>query len=76
MLTPVQVEAAVAAKATRFASVTFVKKDGSLRVVTGLFRPLSHILGTGRPTQPHLVAIWSPREGWRSFRKDSVLDIR
>jgi len=76
MLTPVQVDIAVAAKATRFASVTFVKKDGSTRIVSGLFKPLSHILGTGRPTQPHLVAIWSPREGWRSFRKDSVLEVR
>jgi hypothetical protein len=76
MLTPVQVETAVAAKGTRFATVHFIKKDGSPRALNGLFRPVSHILGTGRPTQPHLVAIWSPREGWRSFRKDSVLAIK
>jgi len=76
MLTPVQVETAVAAKGTRFATVHFIKKDGSPRALNGLFRPLSHILGTGRPAQPHLVAIWSPREGWRSFRKDSVLAIK
>ena len=76
MLTPVQVENAVAAKGTRFATVHFIKKDGSPRALNGLFRPVSHILGTGSPTQPHLVAIWSPREGWRSFRKDSVVAIR
>jgi len=76
MLTPSQVETAVAAKGTRFATVHFIKKDGSPRALNGLFRPLSHILGTGRPAQPHLVAIWSPREGWRSFRKDSVLAIK
>jgi len=76
MLTPVQVETAVAAKGTRFATVHFIKKDGSPRALNGLFRPTSKILGTGRPTSPDVVAIWTPREGWRSFRKDSVLEVR
>jgi hypothetical protein len=75
-LTPAQVEAAVAAKATRFATVEFLKKDGTPRRLNGLFRPTSKILGTGRGTAPHLVAIWSPRDGWRSFDKSRVLAIR
>ena len=76
MLDPVTVEKTVAAKGTKFATVRFQKADGSERTLNGLFRPTSHILGTGRPTPPHLVAIWSPRDGWRSFRKSHVIEIR
>jgi hypothetical protein len=63
-------------KGTRFVSVTFTKKDGDSRTVSGLLKPTSKILGTGRPTPDHLVAIWSPTDGWRSFRADSVIEIK
>jgi hypothetical protein len=75
-LTPEQVRAIVKAKGTRFATVTFHKKDGTERRINGLFKPSSKILGTGRPTPDHLVAIWSPTDGWRSFRADSVVEIK
>jgi hypothetical protein len=76
VLTPVEVEQAVSRKGTRFATVTFIKKSGEERKLNGLFRPTSKILGTGRPTAPHLVAIWSPREGWRSFDKSRVVSVK
>ena len=67
----------VAEKGTRFATVRFVKKDGTERVINGHFRAGKHILGTGRPVADHLVAIYSMKDsGWRSFRADSVLEIR
>lgn len=75
-LTIEQVRSLVSAKGTRFATVTFTKKDGSERVINGLFTPTSKILGTGRPTPDHLVAIWSPTDGWRSFRADAVIEIK
>ena len=70
------VRAAVAAKGSKFATVTFIKKDGSERKINGHFRAGKHILGTGRPVADHLVAIYSMKdEGWRSFRADSVTHI-
>lgn len=76
MLHPETVRTKVKAKGTRFATVTFLKKDGTERRINGLFRPASHIKGTGRQTPDHLVAIWSPRDGWRSFDIGRVLDVR
>ena len=75
-MTPTEVKAAVAAKGTKFATVTFIKKDGTERRVNGLFRAYKHVKGTGRVTPDHLVAIWSPREGWRSFDVTRVVSVR
>jgi len=47
-LNPEDVYKFVEDKGTKFASVTFVKVDGSLRKVTGLFKPVSHIVGSER----------------------------
>lgn len=76
MLNPETVRTKVKAKGTKFATVTFLKKDGTERRINGLFRPASHIKGTGRQTPDHLVTIWSPRDGWRSFDIGRVLDVR
>ena len=38
----------VKARGTRFATVKFIKKDGSERTVNGLFRPSSHIIGNAK----------------------------
>jgi hypothetical protein len=75
-MTPTEVIETVRAKGTRFATVSFVKKDGTERRINGLFRPASKILGTGRATPDHLVAIWSPRDGWRSFDVSRVTAIK
>lgn len=75
-MTPTDVKAAVAAKGTRFATVTFIKKDGTERRINGLFRAYKHVKGTGRATPDHLVAIWSPRDGWRSFDVERVVSVK
>lgn len=72
-----EVRRRVKAKGTRFATVSFVKKDGTVRTKNGLFKPLSHIKGTGRKTPEGYVAIYSPsEERWGMFRVDSVVDFR
>lgn len=75
-MSPEEVRAAVKAKGTKFASVTFTKKNGDLRTINGLFRAYKHVKGTGRATPDHLVAIWSPKDGWRSFDVHSVHEVR
>ena len=88
-LPPSEVESRVKAKGTMFATVTFQKKDGSIRTKNGLFRPLSQIKGTGRGTPDGYIAIWSPHETnphdtsgdprkgkWGMFKADAVLEIK
>ena len=75
-LNPETVRETVAAKGTRFMTVVFHKKDGTVRKLNGLTRAYKHVKGTGRPTPSHLVAIWSPRDGWRSFDESRVVSIK
>ena len=76
-LSPTDVRARVENKGTRFATVTFVKKDGSIRTKNGLFKPLSHIKGTGRKTPDGYIAIYSPNEErWGMFAIDKVVEIK
>ena len=76
-LDPNTVRAKVAAKGTKFATVRFEKKDGTIRTKNGLFRPASHIKGTGRPTPSGYIAIYSPNEErWGMFREDRVLEVK
>ena len=76
-LDPKTVRETVAAKGTKFATVTFHKKDGTTRVKNGLFKPHSKIKGTGRPTPAGYIAIYSPNEKkWGMFREDAVVEIR
>lgn len=81
---PEEVRAAIKQRGTKFATVTFIKKDGTPRRVNGLFRATSKMVGGDRGDAQHdvlrandLVAIYSLRDkGWRSFRADSVLEVR
>ena len=83
-MNPEMVRAEIAKRGTRFASVSFVKKDGSLRKINGLFRTTSNMVGGDRGAAQHdtlkandLVAIYSLKDrGWRSFKVDSVLEVR
>ena len=76
-LDPQEVRTRVENKGTKFATVTFQKKDGTLRTKNGLFKPLSHIKGTGRKTPDGYIAIYSPNEErWGMFRVDSVVEIK
>ena len=73
----------IKARGTKFASVTFTKKDGSLRKITGLFRPSSHIIGNarGRVISETMkangyVPIYSVAEAsWKCFHEDAVMEI-
>ena len=84
VMEPAQVQAAVRARGTKFATVTFLKKCGTPRTINGLFRATSHMVGGDRGAQQHdtlrnndLVAIYSLKDrGWRSFKVDSVLEVK
>ena len=73
----------VKARGTRFATVKFIKKDGSERVVNGLFRPSSHIIGNakGRVVSEVMKAngyipIFSVSENsWKCFHEEAVVEI-
>ena len=82
-MTPEQVKAAIEAKGTRFATVTFIKKDGSTRVVNGLFKPTSKIVGSekgmaqGEAMKARgQIPIWEvSSSSWKSFFADKVVEI-
>jgi len=73
----------VNARGTRFATVKFIKKDGSERTVNGLFRPSSHIIGNakGRVVSETMKAngyipIFSVSENsWKCFHEEAVVEI-
>lgn len=73
----------VNARGTRFATVKFIKKDGSERTVNGLFRPSSHIIGNakGRVVSEVMKAngyipIFSVSENsWKCFHEEAVVEI-
>ena len=73
----------VNARGTRFATVKFIKKDGSERTVNGLFRPSSHIIGNakGRVVSESMKAngyipIFSVSENsWKCFHEEAVVEI-
>lgn len=81
---PDAVQRAIRQRGTKFATVSFIKKDGSIRTINGLFRPASHIVGNDRGQvqgealrAKGLVPIYSLKDrGWRSFSIDSVIEVR
>jgi hypothetical protein len=80
---PDAVRTAIKARGTKFATVSFVKRDGSIRKINGLFRAASKMVGGDRGAaqgdvlKAHdLVAIYSLKDrGWRSFKISSVVNI-
>jgi hypothetical protein len=84
MLDPNTVHQIVHRKGTKFATVTFQKKSGETRRINGLFRATSKMVGGDLGQAQHdrlrangLVAIYSLKDrGWRSFKVDSVLEVR
>lgn len=76
------IKAAIVASGTRFVTLTFKKKDGAVRKVNGRFNVVSKtvsgvkldlvsLVKEGNP----LIPFWSPREGWKSFRLESILKV-
>lgn len=74
----------IKARGTRFATIKFLKKDGTERVANGLFRPSSKIVGSDRGfaqsermKQQGLVPFYDLKKGaWISFFQDKVLEIK
>ena len=82
-MNPEMVRDVIRKRGTRFATVSFIKKDGSIRTINGLFRAASKMVGGDRGAAQHdtlkandLVAIYSLKDrGWRSFKTASVVEI-
>jgi hypothetical protein len=83
-LTREQVKCLVAGKGTKIATVTFIKADGTLRTVNGLFKPSSKIVGSDRGMAQGeamkargQVPVWEiTSKSWKSFFADRVVSIK
>ena len=79
-----EVKSAIEAKGTKIATVTFIKADGTERVVNGLFKPSSKIVGSDRGMaqgeamkargQVPIYELTSKQ--WKSFYADKVVSIK
>ena len=84
MLNIKTVKSLIDSKGTKIATVKFIKKDGSERVVNGLFKPTSQMVGSekglaqGEAMRARgQVAIWEiASRQWKSFYADSVVEIK
>lgn len=84
VMTKEQVKCLVKGKGSKIATVSFVKADGSLRVVNGLFKPTSKMVGSERGMAQGAamaargqVAIWEIAQAkWKSFYADRVVEIK
>jgi hypothetical protein len=73
----------IEAKGTKFATVTFIKADGTLRVVNGLFRPSSKIVGSDKgmaqgeamKARGQIPIYEVSSNSWKSFYADRVVEI-
>ena len=83
-MTTEQVKCLIKGKGTKIATVSFVKADGSIRTVNGLFKPTSKIVGSDRGLAQGeamkargQIPIWEIAQGkWKSFYADRVVEIK
>jgi len=83
MITTDNVKEMIEAKGTKIATVRFIKKDGTERVVNGMFKPTSQMVGSERGMAQGeamrargQVAIWEiASRQWKSFYADKVVEI-
>jgi len=83
-LTTEQVKCMVKGKGTRIATVTFIKADGTLRTINGLFRPSSHIIGSSRgqiqgeqmKSRGQIPVYDLVSRHWKSFYANKVVSIK
>lgn len=83
-MTPEQVSTLIEGKGTKIATVSFIKADGTIRVINGLFKPSSKIVGSERGVaqgeamkargQVPVYELTSKR--WKSFYANKVLEIK
>lgn len=58
--------------------IKFRKNDGTVRFLRATLRQgaVPGVKGVDRPANPDVVTVFDvENQGWRAFRKDSVLDI-
>jgi hypothetical protein len=83
LLSEEQVKDCILKKGTKFATVSFIKKDGTIRVVNGLFKPTSKIVGSDKGMAQGeamkargQIPIYEVSSGsWKSFYADRVVEI-
>ena len=84
VMTKEQVKYLVKGKGSKIATVSFIKADGSVRTVNGLFKPTSKMVGSERGMAQGAamaargqVAIWEIAQAkWKSFYADRVVEIK
>jgi len=84
LLTKEQVACLVKGKGTKIATVKFVKSDGAIRIINGLFKPSSKIVGSDRGVALEKamkargqIPVYSLKDkSWKSFFADQVLEIK
>lgn len=82
-MTPEQVKQIIEAKGTKFATVKFIKADGTERVVNGLFKPTSKIVGSDKgiaqgeamKARGQIPIYEVSSSSWKSFYAEKVLEI-
>lgn len=84
LLTQEQVKCLVKGKGTKIATVTFLKSDGTIRTVNGLFKPSSKIVGSERgvaqgeamKSRGQIPVYELASKQWKSFMLDRVIEIK
>ena len=84
MLTIQTVQELIEKKGTKIATVKFVKADGTIRTVNGLFKPSSKIVGSERgvaqgeamKSRGQIPVYELSSKQWKSFYADKVLEIK
>jgi hypothetical protein len=83
MLTIQTVQELIEKKGTKIATVKFIKADGTIRTVNGLFKPSSKIVGSERgvaqgeamKSRGQVPVYELSSKQWKSFYADKVLSI-
>jgi hypothetical protein len=83
MLTIQTVQELIEKKGTKIATVKFIKADGTVRTVNGLFKPSSKIVGSERgvaqgeamKSRGQVPVYELSSQQWKSFYADKVLSI-
>jgi hypothetical protein len=83
MLTIQTVQELIEKKGTKIATVKFIKADGTVRTVNGLFKPSSKIVGSERgvaqgeamKSRGQVPVYELSSQQWKSFMLDKVLSI-
>ena len=83
MLTIQTVQELIEKKGTKVATVKFLKADGTIRTVNGLFKPSSKIVGSERgvaqgeamKSRGQIPVYELASKQWKSFYSDKVLSI-